>query len=129
MTAPTTTQDIGNALPGGTISGTVGLVTVTDDTASTADWTATALATDWTNGTTPIPATDVSYATGTPAVVSGTVTPTGSTITLSNTAQDVVTTTGVSGDNSVTWTPTLSLTVPPSATGGLYTATLTQDVS
>ena len=50
MTAPDTVH-IGNGAVGGTISGSLGAVTVTDDRAlDVAAWTVTASSTDWTTG-------------------------------------------------------------------------------
>jgi hypothetical protein len=132
MTAPTG-ADLGSGAPGTTITGALGSVTVTDDRALlTAAWTATASATDWTTGgataNETIPATDVSYTPGT-ITTTGTITATGSNITLSGANQTVVTGTAGVGDNTATWNPTLAVAVPASAVGGAYTSTLTQSVS
>lgn len=132
MTAPTT-ADLGTNGPGTTIAGALGTVTVTDDRALlTAAWTATASSTDWTTGAaTPaetIPAGDVGYDPG-DITTTGTITATGTPITLSGTAAPVVAGTDGVGDNSGTWDPTVSVAVPASAVAGVYTATLTQSVS
>jgi hypothetical protein len=87
--------------------------------------------TDWTTGgRTPaetIPAADATYAPG-PVTVTGTVTPTPATITLAGSAQPVTSASGT-GDNTATWDPTITVAVPTTAVGGLYTSTLTQSVS
>jgi hypothetical protein len=127
MTAPAS-ADIGSGAPGAVIAGTAGPVIVTDARAGTTGWSATASSTAWTNGTTTIPASDVTYAPGTISTT-GTVTAAGTSITLSAGSTQVVVGSGVVGNNSATWTPGLSLTVPLDATGGSYTATLTQAVS
>jgi hypothetical protein len=132
MTAPTT-ADLGSGAPGTTISGPVGTVTVTDDRALlAAAWTTVASASDWTTGgATPaetIPATDVSYDPGAIATT-GTITATGTPITLTGAAQPVVTGTAGVGNNTATWDPTLSVAVPASAVAATYTGTLTQSVA
>jgi hypothetical protein len=132
MTAPTS-ADLGGGAPGTTIAGPIGNVTVTDDRALlAAAWTATASATDWTTGggtgNETIPATDVGYAPG-PITTTGTITATGFPITLAGAAKTVVTGTAGVGDNTATWDPVLSVAIPASAVGGLYTATLTHSVS
>ena len=125
---------LGSGDPGSTIGPTpIGAVTVTDDRAALdASWTATAASTDFTTGgaTAPetIPATDVTYDPGT-VTTTGTVTVTPASITLSNDSQTVVSATGIIGDNTASWDPSLSVAVPASAVGGTYTATLTQSVS
>ncbi len=133
MTAPTA-ANLGSAPPGGTASGALGAVTVTDDRALlSASWTATAEETDWTTGasSTPetIPAADGTYTPGS-ITTTGTVTSvTGTPITLSSTvAKTVVTGSGV-GDNTASWNPTIAVAIPAAAVNGTYTGTLTQSVS
>jgi len=132
LTAPATV-DLGTNGPGTTIAGGLGAVTVTDDRALlSAAWTVVASASDWTTGAgTPaetIPAGDVGYDPGA-ITPTGTITATGSPITLSGTPQPVVTGTAGVGNNTATWDPTLSVAVPAGAVVGVYTGTLTQSVS
>lgn len=132
MSAPVSTN-LGAGAPGTTISGALGVVTVTDDRALlSASWTVTAASTDWTTGGgTPaetIPATDAGYDPGS-ITTTGTITVTGTPITLSNTAAPVVTGTDGVGNNTASWNPTISIAVPAAAVGGTYTGTLTQSVS
>ncbi len=132
MSAPVSV-DLGSGAPGTTISGALGPVTVTDDRALlSASWTTTAASSDWTTGsatpTETIPASDVGYDPGS-ITTTGTITATGTPITLSGTATPVVTGTDGVGDNTATWDPTISVAVPASAVGGTYTGTLTQSVS
>lgn len=131
MTAPAS-ADLGSGDPGTTISGNLGDVVVTDNRAElAATWTVTALSTAFTTGGgTPletIPATDATYDPG-DITTTGSVTATGSSITLSGTPQTVVTGSG-SGNNTATWDPTIAVAVPASAVGGTYTGTLTQSVA
>jgi hypothetical protein len=134
ITAPASV-DLGSGLPGGKIDGALGTVTVTDDRALlAAAWTATANATDWAltggGGTGPeiIPAGDVTYDPGL-VTKTGTITVTPFTITLSHTAQTVVTGTAGIGNNTASWDPNLEVSVPPAAVGGAYSATVTDSVS
>ncbi len=132
MTAPASVN-LGSGAPGTTITGAVGAVTVTDDRALlSASWTTTASSSDWTTGgaTGPetIPATDVGYTPGS-ITTTGTITATGTPITLSSTAATVVTGTAGVGDNTASWNPNLAVAVPAAAVGGAYTGTLTQSVS
>ena len=132
MTAPAT-SNLGSGAPGGTISHDLGVVTVTDDRALlSAAWTATASSTAFiTGGGTPnetIPASDVNYNPG-EITTTGTITATGTTVTLSGLPQAVVTGTAGSGNNTASWDPGLVVSVPSSNAGGVYTGTLTQSVS
>jgi hypothetical protein len=145
MTAPAS-ANLGSGAPGTTISGPLGgdtpgdSVVVTDDRALlAAAWTATASASAWTTGgATPaetIPVSDVGYAVGT-ITTTGTITATGTDRPagtapgdLSGTPQPVVAGTAGVGDNTAGWNPTLSVAVPASAVGGVYSGTLAQSVS
>ena len=132
MTAPTAV-DLKSGAPGTTITGALGAVTVTDDRALlSASWTTDASASDWTTGAaTPaetISAADVGYDPGS-ITTTGTITATGTPISLSGTATPVVTGTDGVGDNTASWDPSIAVAVPASAVGGVYTGTLTQSVT
>jgi hypothetical protein len=132
MTAPTS-ADLGSGAPGTTVSGALGAVTVTDDRALlTAAWTTTASSSNWTTGGgTPdetIPAGDVGYDPGS-ITTTGTITATGTPVTLSADPAPVITGTAGVGDNTATWDPGISVALPAAAVGGVYTGTLTQSVS
>ena len=108
---------------------------MTDDRASlAATWTVSVSSTNFiTGGGTPaetIPASDATYTAGAFSTTGTiTVTATPATLTLSNTATaDVFGTAGV-GDNTATWTPTISVAIPNAAVTGTYTGTLSQSVS
>jgi hypothetical protein len=120
---------LGSGAPGTTISAPIGPCTVTDDRALvSASWTVTAAQTDFANGASTIPATAATYTPGT-VTTTGTITVTPSTVTLSNTAQTVLTGTAGVGNNTASWDPTIAVNVPASAVGGTYTGTLTQSVA
>jgi hypothetical protein len=132
MTAPTA-ANLGSGAPDTTITGPVGTTAVTDDRAAlAASWTAVASSTAFTTGgatlAETIPAGDIGYAPGA-ITTTGTITSAGFTVTLSGTAQTVVTGTAGIGDNSASWDPTLAVAVPSAGVVGLYSGTLTQSVS
>jgi alpha-tubulin suppressor-like RCC1 family protein len=120
-------------------SGQLGRVTVTDNRAlaSTA-WTATVSSTSFVTGTggagRTIGNSDVSYWSG-PALITsgrGRFTPGQATaadaVNLSA-ARDAFSLSAGSGVNSVSWNPTLSVSVPTSVAAGTYTATITQSAA
>lgn len=132
LTAPAS-ADLGSGAPGTIISSAIGTVTVTDDRALLdASWIATASSTDFitagggTNKT--IPVGDATYTPG-EVTTTGTITATPSTITLSGIPQTVVAGTAGSGNNTASWNPTIAVSVPSTAVGGAYAATLTESVS
>ena len=132
MTAPTN-ANLGSGAPGSTISGALGQVTVTDNRALlSASWIAVASAGNWTTGgatsSETIPVGDVSYNPGS-ITTTGTITATGTPITLSGTPTAVVNGTAGVGNNTATWNPTIAAAVPASAVGGAYSGTLTQSVA
>jgi Putative Ig domain/Bacterial lectin len=125
--------------PGGTTSAQLGTVTVTDNRGTgNASWTATVSATTFTTGggtaAETIPLSQITYWSG-PAIATagtGTFTPgqasaaVAMNLTVSRTAFSLVTGSSV---NSASWNPTVSVSVPPSAIGGTYTATITHSVA
>ncbi len=132
LSAPTS-ANLGSGAPGGTASGPLGTVVVTDNRALlTAAWVATASSTSWVTGSgtgnETIPATDGKYAPGT-VTTTGTITTTPHDITLTTSPQPVVTGSAGVGDNTASWNPTITVAIPAAAVGGAYVATLTQSVS
>lgn len=132
LSAPGSTF-LGTGLPGSTVTGNIGQLTVTDDRALlTATWTVSASMTDFTTGSgatlATIPATDADYDPG-QIRTTGTITATGSVITLSGTAQTVVTGSAGRGNNTASWNPVMGVDIPADAAGGTYTATLTHSVA
>ena len=125
----------------GSLSAPLGSVTVTTTAGvlSDASWTASVTATAFVTGggtaSETIPAGNVSYLAGAPtartgfsasACVPGQATP----VSLS-TAQTAYTCNGVAlvSATSLTWNPTITITIPPSAVTGTYSGTITHSVA
>jgi hypothetical protein len=133
ITVPTGTVDLGTVVADNgvqPVSAQLGDVTVTDDRDDVVGWTVNAHAVDFTG---PI---DISVsAAGSSSYTPGNVTKTGtSTINVSTLAPlyppgPVVTATGVSGNNTATWNPTITVNVPVDALVGTYRSTVTHDVN
>lgn len=133
ITAPTDAGGLGgqvSAATGGTLSGRLGQVQVVDARSAPAGstWVASVVATDFIPTSGPaIPATAVSY-------TAGTITKVGTAAYLANdptgltAATAAVTATEVTGDNTATWNPTISVTVPAGVAAGVYSATITHSV-
>jgi hypothetical protein len=132
ITAPTA-ANLGSGPESSVISGNLGTVTVDDERDQlTASWVATASSTDFTTGGgSPAETIPVSAATYNPGTITtiGTITATGSVITLSGVAQTVVAGTAGSGDNEAIWNPIVAVTIPGTVIGGVYTGTLTHSVA
>ena len=133
ITVPATAA-LGSAPPGGTLGSGLGTVQVTDDRGFGADWTATVSSTGFATGTgteaETIPAQDAQYAITALAEATGPAvfTPVPA-IQLSASPQAVVSATNVAGNTAVSWDPTIAVSVPATAVGGDYTATITHSVS
>jgi large repetitive protein len=133
MTAPATAS-LGSAAPGGTLSAGLGTIQVTDDRGFGAGWTATVSATSFATGAgTPaetIPAADAQYNISGLGMTTGSATFTPvPTTRLSARPKAVVNATNVAGNTTVTWDPTIVVTIPGSAIGGTYAATIIHSVS
>lgn len=120
------------AAPGAIAKGSLGNITVTDNRAlANAGWTATVAASGFIAGPAPaIPAADAVYGINGFVFTTSNATFTSTPVTrLSATAQVVVTAARASGTNSATWNPAITVSVPASAVGGVYTASLSSSVS
>jgi hypothetical protein len=135
ITVPTGPVDLGSTAVSSspqTVSSQLGNVTVTDSRGSTANWSATANAVDFTstNGTTiSVSATGSSTYTAPAATVTGTATVTPHTLSPIYPGGPVQTAAGVSGINSATWNPTVAITIPANTLAGTYNSTITHSVS
>lgn len=133
ISVPTAAGNLGtqaNTVGGETISGPLGQVQVSDarDAAAGSGWVASVISTAFTPPSGPaIPASAVAYS-------AGVITQVGTATYTSNNPGDLtgvvpaVTATGITGDNSATWTPTISVTVAGGMAAGVYSATITHSV-
>ena len=128
--------DLGAAPPGGTITAQLGSVTVSDT--GYASWTATVTATNFTTGNgTPaetIANSAVSYWSGPATTQTGTATVTPGQATAAQAQLLAASGTAFSQQSggittSVTWNPTLIISVPASAVAGNYTGVVTHSVA
>ncbi|MCM3924994.1 hypothetical protein ND748_25430 [Frankia sp. AiPs1] len=130
ITAPATATLTG-AIGTTPVSGSLGLVTVTDTQGLEApSWVASVSTTDFVapvgSGLPSIPVTNIHYAPGTVTRVNNTGTATNVDFAAADTPVETVTATGGSGINSASWSPTLTVDIPPTAVAGTnYVATIT----
>jgi len=119
------TAPLGNKGGSGTtsVSGSLGNTVLTDNRGGTVGWSVGAATSAFTDGTTT--ATAVSYAPPATATSTGVVLATGTTQTLTATPVQVMAGTVVVGNNTATWNPTLTVTLPASSTAGNYAGTIT----
>ena len=132
ITAPTGTVALGTApaSPGTqAIGAALGNVTVTDGRGGVAGWVASVISTAFTPAApaVAVAASAVLYATPA-ATVTGTSTVTAQNATGPVGVMPVQTATTVSGANTATWSPTVTVNVPAGAMPGVYAATLTHSV-
>ena len=128
ITAPATSDAL-EVSPGFTAEAGILGIEVTDNRSGKVDWAASIALTDFVGGATAdvIPASTATY-TPTAAVVVGTATVEPSTATDPVEVRTVQTATGVSGNNTATWSAGLTIPVPASALADIYVATLTHSV-
>jgi hypothetical protein len=119
----------GSLIPGGTASGQIGSVNVTDARGVTpAPWQATVSSTDWADGVgvADIPSTAASYS-------AGAVTQTGAGTCAAGSGGPIATTpattdaadhTGGGGGNTCQWNPTITVSIPVTASTATYQATV-----
>ena len=133
ITVPTDAGNLGtriNTVSGGTISGPLGAVQVSDarSAAAGSGWVATVIATAFTPPAGPtIAASAVSYTAG-PITKVGTATYTANNPGNLTGVSAAVTATGITGDNRATWNPTINVAIPGGLAAGVYTATITHSV-
>jgi hypothetical protein len=133
ITVPTDAGSLGsraNTVAGGTVSGPLGQVQVNDarSPAAGSGWVASVISTAFTPPSGPaIPASAVSYSAGSIVQV-GTATYVANDPTDLTAVGAAVTASGITGDNSATWTPTITVLVPGGAAANVYAATITHSV-
>ena len=132
----TVSPDAGNlgtradSVLGGTITGSLGTVQVNDarSAAAGSGWVVSVISTAFTPPSGPtIAASAVSYTAGTITKV-GTATYTANDPVNLTGVVPAVTATGITGDNSATWDPTITVTVPGAMAAGVYAGTITHSV-
>ncbi len=134
ITVPTSAGSLGsrsNTVGGGVISGPLGQVVVNDarSAAAGAGWVATVISTAFTPSAGPtIGAAAVGYVVG-PITQVGTATYTANDPTVLTGTVAALTASGITGDNSATWNPTIVITVPGGMAAGTYSGTITHSVS
>ncbi|WP_206307278.1 MULTISPECIES: hypothetical protein [Streptomyces] len=132
-------RSLGSGFPGNMISGQLGTVKVVDQrAAANAVWTATVVATQFDTGTDQetevILPNLVDYWSGPATATTGNGTfvpgqPTRADRRSLEQPRVAFSKTSGSGNNSASWNPTLEITIPQDAVGGLYSGTVTHSVS
>jgi hypothetical protein len=134
ISVPTDAGSLGsrvNTVSVGNISGPLGQVQVNDarSAAAGSGWVASVISTAFTPGAGPaIAASAVSYSAGSITKV-GTATYTANNPGNLTGVAPAVTATGITGDNSATWSPTITVDVPGGMIAGVYSATITHSVA
>ena len=130
ISSAATSASLGVVYPGTVAAVTLHGITVTDNRAGTAGWSASVLLMDFTGEATGarLSAAGATY-TPTAATTTGTVSVTASPATDPTTPRIIQTATCVIGNNTATWDASLTLHVPNEAIADAYTATLTYSVS
>jgi hypothetical protein len=133
ITAPVAAVGLGshaNAVGGSVVNGSLGVVQVTDarSAAAGSGWVASVIASALTPTSGPtIGAAQIGY-------TAGTITKVGTATYTANDPPDLtgvapaVTATGITGDNSATWNPTINVAVPGGMAAGTYTGTITHSL-
>lgn len=133
ITVPTGPVSLGAVATSGsaqTVTNTLGNVTVTDSRGGTTGWVVTASGTDFTGPQSISVSAPGSSSYNTPgATVTGTAIVTASNLDPLYPPGPVQTATGVSGINTATWNPTISVTIPANALAGTYSSTITHSVA
>ncbi|MFT4658923.1 MAG: hypothetical protein ACJAXA_001496 [Candidatus Aldehydirespiratoraceae bacterium] len=134
ITVPTNAGSLGsesNTVGGSTISGQLGQVQVNDarSAGAGAGWVANGISTAFTPpaGAT-IAASSVSYTAGSITKIGSATYTANDPINLAG-ISPVVTATGITGDNSATWNPTINVAIPTGTLVGTYSATITHSVT
>jgi len=133
ISVPTDAGNLGtraNTVAAGTISGPLGQVQVNDarNAAAGSGWIASAISTAFTPPAGPtLAASLVGYTAGT-IVKTGTATYTANDPAALTGVSAVVTATAITGSNSATWNPTITVTVPGGTVSAVYSGTITHSL-
>jgi hypothetical protein len=131
ISAPTASVSLGSQVASttaSTITGSLGIVTVTDQRGGATTWTTSVISTAFTPPAGPAdPASNVSYGAGT-VTVSATIVAT--PVAAPNlTGISTVVTGASTGISTASWDPTISVAVPANFAPGVYSATITHSVA
>jgi hypothetical protein len=134
LTAPDSVSFGTTTAGASSVSGSLGTVTVSDSRSTLGrGWTATVSSTDFTTGTgtgnQDVPAANVSYSPGLATATSGTGTFLAGLGGALGSARNAFTASLESGTTSVSWNPTVTVTLPSSIAAGTYTGTITHSVA
>jgi hypothetical protein len=140
ITAPTTTAALSDPSIGGTATGSLGVVEVTDNQGlDGGSWNATASTTTFTTGdgdaAETIPITDVGYDPGAVGdmTITGTVTVTPTDVTIAGGGLTgdvtVVAASDIVGNDTVSWNPVITVLVPSTNVSGAYAGTITNSLA
>ena len=133
ITVPVDAGNLGtitNSVGGGTVTGLLGQIQVSDarSAAAGSSWVVSVISSAFTPPAGPaIAASAVGYTAG-PITKIGTATYTANDPNALTGVTAAVTATGITGDNSATWNPTISVTVPGGKAAGVYSAIITHSV-
>jgi hypothetical protein len=130
ISAPTGSVSLGTqsvSHSSSTISGSLGVVTVSDLRGGPTTWTAGVISTAFNATAGTVPASSVSYAAGTFTSSAGVVATAVAAPDL--TGVSTVATGASTGVSSSSWNPTVSVLVPANANPGIYSATITHSVA
>ena len=120
-----------NTVGGGTLSAPLGQVQVSDarSAAAGSSWAATVISTAFTPSSGPtIGAANVGYTVGTISKI-GTATYNSHDAADLSGSVNVVSATGITGDNSATWNPEINVLIPGGVAAGTYSAMITHSVA
>jgi hypothetical protein len=131
ISAPTACVSLGSqvsSITSSTMSGPLGVVSVSDQRGGATTWTVSVIATAFTPPAGPAdPASNVSYAAGTITQSAGVV---ATGVAASNLTGVTTVVTGTStGVSSASWDPIISVVVPANFAPGVYAATITHSVA
>ncbi len=131
ISSPTASVSLGSQVASpssSTITGSLGVVTVTDQRGGTTSWTTSVISTAFTPPAGPAdPANNISYTAG-PITDSATVVATAVPAT-DLTGVSTVVTGASTGISTASWNPTVSVVVPANYAPGVYSATITHSVA
>jgi hypothetical protein len=131
ISAPTASVSLGTQVAqntSSTISGSLGVVTVSDQRGGPTVWTASVISSAFTPPAGPAdPASNVSYAAGA-VTASGAVTAVAAAAANLTGVSPIMSATST-GISSASWNPTISVFVPANFAPGIYTATITHSVA